>query len=80
MSAYSAQCRREPNLVGPCRLVSLKAVAPVQIRSGLQRKQQVKGLAAGHGGQALIIRPSFVRGVRRHRAAMSGTRRCVPAR
>ena len=40
---------------------SLKAVAPVQIRSGLLKEQQVKGLIAGYGGQALdhlsVVRP-----------------------
>jgi hypothetical protein len=32
---------------------SLKALAPVQIRSGLRVKQQVKGLITGLGGQVL---------------------------
>jgi hypothetical protein len=39
----------------------LKAVAPVQIRSGLLMKQQVKGLIAGPGGRAhdhlSVVRP-----------------------
>jgi hypothetical protein len=35
----------------------LKAVAPVQIRSGLLKKQQVKGLIADRSDQALIICP-----------------------
>jgi hypothetical protein len=34
---------------------SLKAATAVQIRSGLQELVQVRGLVAGHGGQALII-------------------------
>jgi hypothetical protein len=36
-----------------------------QIRSELQEKLQVKGLIAGYSGRALIIRPSFVRELRR---------------
>jgi len=39
---------------------SLKAVAPVHVRSGLQEKYQVEGLIAGCGGPALIICHSFV--------------------
>ena len=35
------------------RYRSFKAVTPVQIRSGLRVKYQVKGLIAGAGGQAL---------------------------
>jgi hypothetical protein len=53
---------------------SLKAVASVQIRSGLQRKSQVRGLAVGHGSRALIICPSFVRRFCRH-LATSDTRK-----
>jgi hypothetical protein len=37
-------------------------------------KQQVKGLIAGLGDQALIICPSFVREFRRHLAAVGATR------
>src|SRR5262249_4221216 len=44
----------------------LKAVAPVQIRSGLLTKEQVTGLVITYGDRALIIRPSFVREFRRH--------------
>jgi hypothetical protein len=58
---------------------SLKAVAPVQIRSGLHVPQQVRGLTAGPGGQALIICPSFVRGPRRHRAAAGPGKSHSPA-
>ena len=48
-----------PSSSGPGRR-PLKAVAPVQIRSGLPGRYQVKGLTAGRGGQALIIRHRFV--------------------
>src|SRR5262249_31420992 len=41
-----------PSSSGPGRR-PLKAVAPVQIRSGLLRELQVEGLTAGCGGQAL---------------------------
>lgn len=51
----------------------------------LRVKYQVKGLIAGHGGRVLIIRPSFVREprrhrARRHRAAARVPRRCCPVR
>ena len=48
-----------PSSSGPGRR-PLKAVAPVQIRSGLLVKQQVKGLIAGIGGQAHDYCPRFV--------------------
>ena len=51
----------------------LKAVAPVQIRSGLRGKQQVKGLTVGYGGRALIIRHRFVIEPGRRQAAAGAT-------
>ena len=48
-----------PSSSGPGRR-PLKAVAPVQIRSGLHMLQQVTGLIAGCGGRALIIVPTPV--------------------
>ncbi len=41
-----------PSSSGPGRR-PLKAVAPVQIRSGLLVSSQLKGLIVTHGGQAL---------------------------
>jgi hypothetical protein len=46
-----------PSSSGPGRR-PLKAVAPVQIRSGLLEQQQVEGLIVECGGRALIICPS----------------------
>jgi hypothetical protein len=40
---------------------------------------QVTGLGAGHGGWALIICPSFVRGFGRHLAVLGGSRWVVLA-
>src|SRR6266581_8637141 len=52
----SAECATvlwlAPSSSGPGRR-PLKAVAPVQIRSGLLTEQQVKGLIAGTGGRVL---------------------------
>jgi hypothetical protein len=54
---------------------SLKAVAPVQIRSGLQVKCQVKGLTALSAGRPLIICHWFVIEFPRHLAAAGGAAR-----
>ena len=49
----SPQGARGRGLPGYQCVDSLKAVAPVQIRSGLRRNVQVKGLIARGGGPAL---------------------------
>jgi hypothetical protein len=46
--------RLAPSSSGPGRR-PLKAVAPVQIRSGLQEKQHVKARFPGQGSRALIV-------------------------
>src|ERR1022692_2448527 len=63
---YRGSCARLPLLPGnadrfgempdwleQCRTVPLKAVAPVQIRSGLRMKYQVRDLTVDAGGQVL---------------------------
>jgi hypothetical protein len=64
-----------PSSSGPGRR-PLKAVARVQIPLGLHRLLQVRGLAAGYGGQALIIRHWLVIGFW-HQGAADGPRKCV---
>ncbi len=58
---------------------SLKAVAPVQIRSGLRVKVQVKGLIAGDSGRALIICHRFVTEFWRHVPTSEVIRWCSSA-